>query len=68
MVITSALRPVRLDHVQLPLLIDYPDDWPENTTLQTLMNGWANEGLGPRTIPHGRQANPGHPHYQEHHH
>ena len=34
------------DHVQLPLLVDYPDDWPENTMLQTLMNGWANEGLG----------------------
>ena len=33
------------DHVQLPLLVDY-HDWPENTTLQTLMNGWVNEGLG----------------------
>ena len=34
------------DHVQVPLLVDYPQDWPENTTMQTLMNGWANEGLG----------------------
>ena len=35
-----------VDHVQQPLLIDYPDDWPENSTLQTLMNGLVNEGLG----------------------
>ena len=34
------------DHVQVPLLVDFPHDWPENTTVQTLMNGWANEGLG----------------------
>lgn len=34
------------DQVQLPLLVDFPEDWPENTTLQSLMNGWANEGLG----------------------
>ena len=34
------------DHVQVPLLVDFPHEWPENTTVQTLMNGWANEGLG----------------------
>ena len=34
------------DHVQVPLLVDFPQDWPEKIMLQTLMNGWANEGLG----------------------
>ena len=34
------------DTVQQPLLVDFPDTWPENTTLQSLLNGWANEGCG----------------------
>ena len=34
------------DHVQQPLLAPYPDDWPENTTFQDLINGWSNEGMG----------------------
>ena len=34
------------DHVQQPILIPYPDDWPDNTSLQDLFNGWANAGLG----------------------
>ena len=34
------------DHIQQPILVDFPDDWPENTRLQDLYNGWANTGLG----------------------
>ena len=34
------------DHIQQPILVDFPDDWPENTSLQDLYNGWANTGLG----------------------
>ena len=34
------------DHVQQPILIPYPDDWPEDVTFQQLVNNWANRGLG----------------------
>ena len=34
------------DHIQQPILVDFPDDWPENSSLQDLYNGWANTGLG----------------------
>ena len=34
------------DHIQQPILVEFPDDWPENTSLQDLYNGWANTGLG----------------------
>ena len=33
------------DHMQ-PILVPFPDDWPEATSLQDLFNGWANTGLG----------------------
>lgn len=44
----AEIRPGKylVDHVQQPLLIDYPDTWPENSSLQDLVNGWANAGLG----------------------
>ena len=35
-----------VDHIQQPILVDYPDDWPQTTTLQDLYDGWANTGLG----------------------
>ena len=35
-----------VDHVQMPILIPYPDDWPEDTRFQDLINNWANQGLG----------------------
>ena len=34
------------DHIQQPILVPFPDDWPEATSLQDLFNGWANTGLG----------------------
>ena len=34
------------DHIEQPILVPYPDDWPDNTNLQDLFNGWANTGLG----------------------
>ena len=34
------------DHIQQPILVPYPDNWPETTSLQDLFNGWANTGLG----------------------
>ena len=34
------------DHVQLPIHVPYPDDWPEDVTFQQLINNWANQGLG----------------------
>ena len=34
------------DFIQQPILVNFPDDWPENTRLQDLYNGWANTGLG----------------------
>ena len=34
------------DHVQQPILVPYPDDWPEDVTLQQLINNWANQGMG----------------------
>ena len=34
------------DHIQQPILVPYPDDWPDSTNLQDLFNGWANTGLG----------------------
>ena len=34
------------DHVQQPILVNYPDDWPDDVTFQQLINNWANEGMG----------------------
>ena len=34
------------DHVQLPLIVDYPDEFLDEITWQELMNNWANQGLG----------------------
>ena len=34
------------DHAQQPILIPYPEDWPEDVTFQQLVNNWANQGLG----------------------
>ena len=34
------------DHVQQPILVPYPDDWPDDATLQQLINNWANQGMG----------------------
>ena len=34
------------DHIQQPILVPFPEDWPEVTNLQDLFNGWANTGLG----------------------
>ena len=34
------------DHVQQPILVPYPDDWPDDVTLQQLINNWANQGMG----------------------
>ena len=31
-----------VDHVQMPILVPYPDDWPD----QDLINNWANQGMG----------------------
>ena len=33
-------------HVQLPLIVDYPDEFLDEITWQELMNNWANQGLG----------------------
>ena len=33
-------------HVQLPLVVDYPDELLDEITWQELLNGWANQGLG----------------------
>ena len=30
------------DHVQQPILVNYPDDWPDDVTFQQLINNWAN--------------------------
>ena len=30
------------DHVQQPMLVNYPDDWPDDVTFQQLINNWAN--------------------------
>ena len=35
-----------VDHVQMPILIPYPDDGPEDLKFQDLINGWANQGMG----------------------
>ena len=34
------------EHVQLPPIVDYPDEFLEEITWQELMNNWANQGLG----------------------
>ena len=34
------------DHVQQPILVPYPDDWPDDVTFQQLINNWANQGMG----------------------
>ena len=34
------------DHVQQPILVPYPDDWPDDVSLQQLINNWANQGMG----------------------
>ena len=34
------------EHVQLPLIVDYPDELLDEITWQELMNNWANQGLG----------------------
>ena len=34
------------DHVQLPLIVDHPDEFLDEITWQELMNNWANQGLG----------------------
>ena len=34
------------DHVQQPILVPYPDGWPDDVTFQQLINNWANQGLG----------------------
>ena len=34
------------EHVQLPLIVDYPDEFLDEITWQELMNNWANQGLG----------------------
>ena len=34
------------EHVQLPLIVDYPDEFLGEITWQELMNNWANQGLG----------------------
>ena len=34
------------DHVQQPVLVPYPDDWPEEVSFQQLINNWANQGMG----------------------
>ena len=36
------------EHVQLPLIVDYPDEFLYEMTWQELMNCWANQGLGQR--------------------
>ena len=33
------------DHVQPPILVPYPDDWPDDVSFQQLINNWANQGL-----------------------
>ena len=34
------------DHVQQPILVPYPGDWPEDVTFQQLISNWANQGPG----------------------
>lgn len=34
------------DHVQLPLIVDYPEEFLDEITWQELVNNWANQGLG----------------------
>ena len=34
------------EHIQLPLIVDYPDEFLDEITWQELMNCWANQGLG----------------------
>ena len=34
------------DHVQQPILVPYPDDWPDDVSFQQLINNWANQGMG----------------------
>ena len=34
------------DHVQQPILIPFPDDWPDGVAFQDLANNWANQGMG----------------------
>ena len=34
------------EHIQLPLIVDYPDEYLDEITWQELMNCWANQGLG----------------------
>ena len=34
------------EHVQLPLIVDYPDEFLDEITWQELLNCWANQGLG----------------------
>ena len=34
------------DHVQQPILVPYLDDWPDDVSLQQLINNWANQGMG----------------------
>ena len=35
-----------VDHVQMPILVPYPDDWPDDVKFQDLINNWANQGMG----------------------
>ena len=35
-----------VDHVQMPILVPFPDDWPEDVKFQDLINNWANQGMG----------------------
>lgn len=34
------------DHVQMPIRVPYPDDWPDDVKYQELINNWANQGMG----------------------
>ena len=34
------------EHIQLPLIVDYPDEYLDEITWQELMNCWANHGYG----------------------
>ena len=34
------------EHIELPLIVDYPDEFLDEITWQELMNCWANQGLG----------------------
>ena len=30
----------------MPILVPYPDDWPDDVKFQDLINNWANQGMG----------------------